>query len=52
MDPDIRCAICNEPVALERDLYADEDGQIVHESCYIARLTASQQDPPNPQHTE
>lgn len=52
MNPDITCAICNEPVVLERDVYADEHGQIVHERRYIARLTAPQQDPPNPQHAE
>jgi hypothetical protein len=48
----ITCAICNEPVDLQRDKYADEDGKVVHENCYIMRLMSSQNDPPDPHHTE
>jgi hypothetical protein len=46
------CPICNKPVDLERDRYADENGKVMHESCYVQRLMSSQQDPPAPQHTE
>jgi hypothetical protein len=46
------CPICNKPVDLERDRYADEGGKIIHESCYIQRLMAGQNDPPDPHHTE
>lgn len=31
------CAICNKPVPLEI-AKADEDGQSVHEQCYVLRL--------------
>ena len=46
------CPICNKPVDLERDRYADENGKVMHESCYVQRLMSSRQDPPAPQHTE
>jgi hypothetical protein len=46
------CTICNRPVDLRQDRYADEDGHIVHEQCYIARLLSLGQDPPDPHHTE
>mgnify|MGYP001428879558 CR=1 FL=1 len=49
---EVKCAICNEPVVLEQDRYADENGQVVHEHCYISRLVAAPNDPPTPQHTE
>jgi hypothetical protein len=45
------CSICNEPIRLETSK-TDENGQSVHEDCYIQRLLASLNDPPNPQHTE
>jgi hypothetical protein len=45
------CPICDKPVDLERDRYADEDGKIMHESCYVQRLM-SRKKPPSPQHTE
>jgi hypothetical protein len=31
MSPEITCQICHNPVNLERDRYADENGHIVHE---------------------
>jgi hypothetical protein len=37
---------------LDRDIYADENGQVMHEGCYLQRLMSSRNDPPNPQHTE
>jgi hypothetical protein len=46
------CPICNKPVDLERDRYANEDGKAVHESCYVERLTSARNDPPTPQHAE
>ena len=48
----IKCAICGNPVELGRDLYTDENGRVVHERCYMDRLMASRQDPPDPHHTE
>lgn len=38
--PEIRCAICTDPVDLNIDLCADESGAPVHEGCYVERLTA------------
>jgi hypothetical protein len=49
---EITCSICNKPIDLQRDKYADEDGKIVHENCYIQRLMSKRNDPPNPHHTE
>jgi hypothetical protein len=46
------CPICHKSVDLERDRYADENGQIMHETCYLQQLMSSRQDPPAPQHTE
>jgi hypothetical protein len=48
----ITCPICNEPIDLQKDKYADEDGKTVHESCYVRRLMSGRHDPPNPRHTE
>jgi hypothetical protein len=33
-------------VVLERDRYSDENGQVVHERCYVRRLVAGPHDPP------
>jgi hypothetical protein len=46
------CSICRKPIDLTRDRYTDEDGQAVHESCYINRLSSIQNDAPDPHHTE
>jgi hypothetical protein len=43
------CPICHQPVELNRDCYADENGKIVPEECYMQRLISSQNDPPGPQ---
>ena len=32
-----RCSICNEPVEVEA-AKTDEDGQAVHEDCYVRRM--------------
>jgi hypothetical protein len=37
----IRCHICNLPVDLTADIAADEEGQTVHERCYVKQLTVS-----------
>ncbi|MGA2391511.1 MAG: hypothetical protein ABSF97_21320 [Candidatus Sulfotelmatobacter sp.] len=36
------CKICCKPVDLTVDLYADENGKIVHEVCYMQRITLAQ----------
>ena len=43
------CSICHQPVALENSK-TDENGHAIHEDCYLQRLLASPNDPPNPQH--
>jgi hypothetical protein len=52
MDSPYICPICNKPVDLVKDQYTDEDGKLIHESCYIKRLMAGQNDPPDPHHAE
>lgn len=53
MSPEIACAICKQPVVLEKDRYADEDGKVVHEHCYVNYLlVATRNKPPAPQHSE
>jgi hypothetical protein len=37
--PKLSCKLCNRPVDLQVDLYADENGQIVHQDCYVNRIT-------------
>jgi hypothetical protein len=39
--PVLHCAICAEAVDLTVDLSADENGQAVHEDCYVKRITGS-----------
>lgn len=34
----IICAICGMPATLEIDMVADENGKLVHEDCYLARV--------------
>ena len=36
LKPEINCAICKQPVALETAV-TDEDGQAVHAACYFLR---------------
>jgi hypothetical protein len=38
------CALCNKPIPLE-DSKVSEDGRPMHEECYVAKLTLSQQLP-------
>jgi hypothetical protein len=35
----MRCVLCADPVDLSIDLCADENGEPVHEICYVNRLT-------------
>jgi hypothetical protein len=37
------CSICNRPVWLN-EAKTDEDGQAVHESCYVAKIHLVQSD--------
>lgn len=46
------CPICHKSVDLERDRYADENGQIVHEDCYLMRIGSRERTPPDDHHTE
>ena len=36
--PEIPCTVCRKPVDLTVDLYADENGQAIHEHCYVTRM--------------
>jgi hypothetical protein len=38
--PELRCAICSDPIDLTIDLCADENGEPIHEGCYVNRLIA------------
>jgi hypothetical protein len=37
----ILCRICNQPVRLTSDIAVDEDGQAVHENCYVQKLASA-----------
>lgn len=52
MRPEIGCAICKQPVVLEKDRYADEDGRVVHVQCYVDRLLVAARNKPPAQHNE
>ena len=39
--PETRCIICSQPLDLQTDLSADENGKAVHEDCYVKRITSS-----------
>ena len=39
--PAIPCILCSNPVNLISDLYVDENGKVVHEECYVKRITES-----------
>lgn len=43
--PEISCRLCSKPVDLKVDLFADENGQAVHEDCYVKRITTPQSRP-------
>lgn len=36
---EIPCKVCSQPVDLQADLCADENGQAIHEDCYVKRVT-------------
>ena len=36
--PEVPCALCSKPVNLRYDLVADENGQAIHEECYVNRI--------------
>jgi hypothetical protein len=38
------CRICHEPVSLKSDTVTDENGNAVHEDCYVKEITG-QDDP-------
>ena len=35
----IHCVFCNQPVDLQADLSADENGMVIHEERYVKRIT-------------
>jgi hypothetical protein len=43
--PEIPCKICSKPVDLKVDLYANENGEAVHEDCYVKHLMSSRSNP-------
>lgn len=45
----LTCSVCHNLVALEaRDICSDENGQIVHEDCYVQRVITSSKTPASP----
>jgi hypothetical protein len=44
--PEIPCIICAKAVDLTVDLYADENGDAMHEDCYVKHITSSRRNPP------
>jgi len=43
--PKIPCILCSKPVDLGIDLCADENGNALHEECYVQRITSSSSNP-------
>jgi hypothetical protein len=41
ISPAIPCRICSNPVDLSADLSADENGEAVHEACYVTQIISS-----------
>ena len=39
--PEISCMLCSRPVNLQTDLCTDDNGQAVHENCYVNSLLAA-----------
>jgi hypothetical protein len=33
------CAICHQPIKLDVDRYKDEDGNAVHQACFLHKIT-------------
>ena len=44
----ILCHICGQPVELTLDTVADENGQTVHELCYVKKVAAPKDKPETP----
>jgi len=44
------CPMCGKPIDLDKDETADEDGHVMHEACYLRRIGAHGNDPPDPHH--
>jgi hypothetical protein len=40
----VLCRICGQPVELTFDIAVDEEGQAVHEMCYVKRIAVSKND--------
>jgi hypothetical protein len=49
--PEIFCAICSKPANLRIDLPADENGNAVHEDCYVNRFFSARSDRAAPNST-
>jgi hypothetical protein len=41
----VLCRICGQPVELTFDIAVDEEGQAVHEMCYVKRIAVSKDNP-------
>ena len=49
----LTCSLCLMPLTLETNgICADENGKVVHETCYVQRLLSSRNDPPDPNHAQ
>ena len=46
------CPICNKPINLNGDRYADENSKVMHERCYLQRPMPARNAPPDPRHAE
>jgi hypothetical protein len=46
------CHICLKPVDLNLDRYTDENGQIVHEDCYLKQIRGANGSFSTDQHAE
>jgi hypothetical protein len=45
--PEIFCILCGQPVNMQTDLCADENGKAVHENCYVKTIaSADRPEPP------
>jgi hypothetical protein len=50
--PQFTCPMCGQPIDLNTDATTDEDGQVMHEKCYLQRVGGHERTPPDDQHTE
>jgi hypothetical protein len=51
-DKEYTCPMCHEPVDLNNDGTADEDGQVMHAECYFKRIGGHGHPPPDDHHTQ